>query len=307
MTVTIESASQGDHHFVEITIDDGLLNVLDLAAVSSIGEGFDLAVAAGHPVVLAGRSGAFTAGLDLKVLRTGGEAAAELLDAMAAVLVQAVELPVPLVAAVNGPAIAAGAMLCLAADHVVMAAGDHQIGFSEVRQGLALPGPAVELAHCCPRRRTQSRTRRSPPRRWASSTRSSHHPTSCRPLERPRLGWARCRARPTPRPSSWSGRRCWPACGPHSGADRLSARVREKNVGAELAARPRRMIPPQESFLTICDAGHPGKHERQKGQSSMVTTLVAPPFTTTVRQTAFGAVSAQTTCTPLSMNVHSPH
>ena len=146
MTVTIESASQGDHHFVEITIDDGLLNVLDLAAVSSIGEGFDLAVAAGHPVVLAGRSGAFTAGLDLKVLRTGGEPAAELLDAMAAVLVQAVELPVPLVAAVNGPAIAAGAMLCLAADHVVMAAGDHQIGFSEVRQGLPLPGPAVELA-----------------------------------------------------------------------------------------------------------------------------------------------------------------
>ncbi len=146
MSVTIESVSQGEHHFVEITIDDGLLNVLDLAAVSSIGEGFDLAVASGHPVVLTGRAGAFTAGLDLKVLRTGGEAAAELLDAMAAVLVQAVELPVPLVAAVNGPAIAAGAMLCLAADDVVMAAGDHQVGFSEVRQGMPLPLLAVELA-----------------------------------------------------------------------------------------------------------------------------------------------------------------
>lgn len=146
MTVTIESMSQSDHQFVEVTIDDEKMNVLDLAAVSSLGEAFDLATAAAQPIVLRGRDGAFSTGLDLKVIRAADEAAAELLDAMSAVLVQAVELPVPLVIAATGHAVAAGAMLCLAADVVVLGAGDHQIGFSEVRQGLALPVLAVELA-----------------------------------------------------------------------------------------------------------------------------------------------------------------
>jgi enoyl-CoA hydratase len=145
-SVTIEAVERGEHSFVEATIDDTKMNVLDLAAVSAIGEAFDLAVTMREPVVLTGRSGAFCAGLDLQVLRDGGVEAAELLDAMAAVLVQAAELPVPLVVAADGHAMGAGAMLCLVADVVLMTPGDHHIGFSEVRQGQALSVMVVELA-----------------------------------------------------------------------------------------------------------------------------------------------------------------
>jgi enoyl-CoA hydratase len=54
--------------------------------------------------------------------------------------------PLPVVAACTGHALAAGALLLLAADHRLGAAGDWKIGLNEVAIGMALPVWAVELA-----------------------------------------------------------------------------------------------------------------------------------------------------------------
>jgi enoyl-CoA hydratase len=54
--------------------------------------------------------------------------------------------PLPVVAACTGHALAAGALVLLAADHRVGAAGDYKIGLNEVAIGMSLPVWAVELA-----------------------------------------------------------------------------------------------------------------------------------------------------------------
>ncbi len=54
-------------------------------------------------------------------------------------------LPFPVVAAVNGHAIAGGIILALTADRRILARGDHLLGLNEAQVGLALPGPLFEV------------------------------------------------------------------------------------------------------------------------------------------------------------------
>jgi len=53
--------------------------------------------------------------------------------------------PAPVVAAVNGHAIAGGAILALTADRRIQARGDLLFGLNEVQVGLPLPGPLFEV------------------------------------------------------------------------------------------------------------------------------------------------------------------
>ncbi|MEO1063228.1 MAG: enoyl-CoA hydratase-related protein [Actinomycetota bacterium] len=128
-----------------VTIDDGRANVLGPAEVAAL----RAAVAGAGPsegVVLTGRDGMFSGGLDLGVLGRGGAEAEELLAAMGALLVDVLRSPRPVVVAASGHAVAAGAMLMLAADRALVAVGDHRVGFTEVAGGMALPPGVVELA-----------------------------------------------------------------------------------------------------------------------------------------------------------------
>ena len=54
-------------------------------------------------------------------------------------------LPRPMVAGVNGHAVAGGCILALTADHRVLRRGGAQIGLNEVRVGLPLPWSVSEL------------------------------------------------------------------------------------------------------------------------------------------------------------------
>ena len=95
---------------------------------------------------LTGRTGSFSAGLDLSVLAGGGSGARRLLLAMGEVLLALYEGPLLVVAASSGHAVAAGAMLLLVADRRLGAAGPFRIGFSEVARGMPLPRLPVLLA-----------------------------------------------------------------------------------------------------------------------------------------------------------------
>jgi len=98
------------------------------------------------PVLLAGRPGMFSAGLDLKWMSTSPPAAiGELLEACGRTLMALFAHPRPVVVAATGHAIAAGTMLCLAADHVVAAEGGAW-GLVETANGMEIPRFGIELA-----------------------------------------------------------------------------------------------------------------------------------------------------------------
>jgi methylglutaconyl-CoA hydratase len=119
-------------------------NALSRALIAALSDGLDaLAAEPGvRGVVLTGAGPAFCAGMDLAEADASSSDEAQAvrdLEGIAHLLNQVRTHPRPTVAAVAGPALAAGAGLALACDFVVMAA-DARLGYPEVRRGLV---PAV--------------------------------------------------------------------------------------------------------------------------------------------------------------------
>jgi len=132
-----------------ITFDDGRANAL--AGALSAGLSDALAAAADDPeigaVVLVGRHGVFSGGFDLKTIQSGDQnAIREMVAAGGALCRQIYGLPVPVVAACTGHAVAAGALMVLACDLRVGVDGPVKIGLNEVAIGLTLPPWALALA-----------------------------------------------------------------------------------------------------------------------------------------------------------------
>src|SRR5438874_7903159 len=98
-------------------------------------------------VVLTGSGPAFSAGADLfRVLNEGDEYLRTSLEALTEAFGTLFQFPRPVVAAVNGHAIAGGAVLVCASDYRIAASGNHKIGFAELRVGVPFPSWGLEIA-----------------------------------------------------------------------------------------------------------------------------------------------------------------
>ncbi len=125
-----------------VRIENGPVNVLDLETlrelVSTLG---DLADAPALVVTGAGR--AFSAGVDLKRLYEGGETyTRDFLLALGGAFRAVFDHPRPIVAAVNGHAIAGGCVIAAGCDYRFMSAGT--IGVTELLVGVPFPATALE-------------------------------------------------------------------------------------------------------------------------------------------------------------------
>lgn len=131
-----------------IRISTGKMNLLDTETVRETRRAVEEAVDESEirALILCGGPDAFSAGLDMNVLRQNPVAAEELLLEMGRLLADLYTCPVPVVAACAGHAVAAGAMLLLVSDYRIGAEGSYKIGFSEVANGLPLPPVALALA-----------------------------------------------------------------------------------------------------------------------------------------------------------------
>ena len=125
----------------------GPVNAMDLELCQALAERLrGLAADPARVVVVTGSDRAFSAGVDLKRCAAGGDPYVEkFLPALADAFRAAFELPKPLVAAVNGPAIAGGCILAACADVVLMAEGAARIGVPEIRVGVPFPRIALEI------------------------------------------------------------------------------------------------------------------------------------------------------------------
>lgn len=129
-----------------VTMDDGKANALSYAMIDALLEAVGRAEREASAMVLAGRPEKFCAGFDLKVMMSGPDPAKQLLRRGADLLMKLYGVPIPLVIACTGHAIAGGALVVLTGDVRVGAAGAFRIGLNEVSIGLPVPMLAMELA-----------------------------------------------------------------------------------------------------------------------------------------------------------------
>ena len=146
MTETIAYAVDGN--VARITLDDGKVNAMSLPFFEALGAALDRAEREKPgAVVITGRPGYFSAGLDLKLMPTlAPDALQRMLVAFGRTMLRVFTFPIPTVAAVSGHAIAGGAMLAFACDLRYAADGAHRLHLNEVAIGLPLPTWAIVIA-----------------------------------------------------------------------------------------------------------------------------------------------------------------
>jgi len=141
-----------------IRMAHGKASALDLELCQAMLQAFEEAAAddAVGAVVITGTGSIFSAGVDLpRMVSAGGDYVQTFVEALDAALRGLFVFPKPVVAAINGHAIAGGAILTFACDHRLMTGG--RIGVPELLVGV--PFPAIALAivrYAIPRQHLQS-------------------------------------------------------------------------------------------------------------------------------------------------------
>lgn len=124
---------------VEIRIEGPGKNALGTARMQELLDA--VRAADGAPLVFTGAGDAFSAGLDLKEVYQADMAKMEVfLERLTTLLVEVFHHPAPTVAAINGHAIAGGALVALVCDHRIMTTSPKaRVGLNEVALGLRFP------------------------------------------------------------------------------------------------------------------------------------------------------------------------
>jgi enoyl-CoA hydratase len=123
-------------------------NALNLELATALTEALDkFEKSPARAGIITGQGNVFGAGVDLMALIEGStDYANKFLPQLMRLFQRLATFPKPLVAAVNGHAIAGGAIMMLACDQRLLARGKARIGLSEVVVGVVFPAWAIEIA-----------------------------------------------------------------------------------------------------------------------------------------------------------------
>jgi enoyl-CoA hydratase len=149
--------TERDGDIATIWFDEGPVNTMNLQTLQAFCAEVDAVDAddAVRAVVLTGQGKAFSAGVDLKpVLDDGIDYVRPFLETLSQAILAPFRSSKPFVAAVNGHAIAGGALLAMACDRVLCTDDDRtRIGLNELAVGVPFPSAAIAIAS----RRTSTR------------------------------------------------------------------------------------------------------------------------------------------------------
>lgn len=130
-----------------VTMQHGKANALDIEFCEALAARFlALRLSGEKAVVLTGQGKIFSAGVDLKRLADGGaDYVRRFLPSLHKLYETVFFHPQPVVAAINGHAIAGGCVLACCADRRVMADAAGRIGVTELLVGVPFPALAFEI------------------------------------------------------------------------------------------------------------------------------------------------------------------
>lgn len=125
----------------------GKANALDRELLESICRQLEsLREEAASAVVLTGQGSIFSAGVDLhRLLAEDSAYVAGMITALNEGLAAMARFPRPLVAAMNGHAIAGGLVVACGCDYRIMVEGDGKVGLTELQVGVPFPPAALEV------------------------------------------------------------------------------------------------------------------------------------------------------------------
>lgn len=132
---------------VTLRLAHGRASALDLELVEALArEVAEIGAGDARAVILTGTGSIFSAGVDLfRVVSGGREYVARMYPAMVRMFTDLFALQRPVVAAVNGHAIAGGCILAAVSDLRLMARGSGRIGVPELVVGVPFPPAILEL------------------------------------------------------------------------------------------------------------------------------------------------------------------
>jgi enoyl-CoA hydratase len=137
---------QSEENYAIIAINNGKANAISHEVIAGLNESLDKASEENKVVILAGKTGFFSAGFDLKVMSKSPESAKELVTKGSKLSLRMLSFPQPIIVACSGHAIAKGAFLLLSADYRIGVEGAFKIGLNEVMIGMTMHNAGIAIA-----------------------------------------------------------------------------------------------------------------------------------------------------------------
>jgi enoyl-CoA hydratase len=130
-----------------VTLDHGKANAMDTEFCAAVTKAFvKLKSAKARAVVLTGQGGIFSAGVNLIRARDGGPRyMRKFLPVLNRMFDAVFYFPKPVIAAINGHAVAGGCVLACCTDYRLMTRGAGRMGITELLVGLPFPALAFEV------------------------------------------------------------------------------------------------------------------------------------------------------------------
>ena len=129
-----------------ISLDDGKANVSSSNMSKQISTCLDEISKEEGALIITGRQGMFSAGLDLKTIQSGNiEEIKDMSLNAFKLLAKLFSFPRPVIAACSGHGIALGTFLLCCCDYRIGVKGDFLIGANEMKTNMVIPTPILEL------------------------------------------------------------------------------------------------------------------------------------------------------------------
>tara|TARA_B100001063_G_C16606040_1_gene473289 strand:- start:122 stop:811 length:690 start_codon:yes stop_codon:yes gene_type:complete len=135
-----------DGNISTMILDDGKANVFSSQMSKDVNDCLDEVATDEGCLIITGREGMFSAGLDLKTIQSGDiELIQEMSISAFKLLARIFSFPRPVIAACSGHGIALGTFLLCCCDYRIGVKGDFMVGANEMRTNMVIPDPILEL------------------------------------------------------------------------------------------------------------------------------------------------------------------